>query len=195
MAKARYRDRHAFALGVIGGAALLATMAGEYLMHNIAQVELWNACYVDRCPEFEKPLPATAVTLPGGSTLDITIYQVIVLALGALIFIGAIACAVQATRTSRGVLAVAAVLLALTLMFFHAQTPRNLKIPIGGCIVGGSCFTNPEIVPFTSTHSVNGVPVPPPMVNPVWFMVPAAALGLLTASIALLPAARRQATP
>lgn len=36
MAKAIYRDGRAFALGVVGAAALLATMGGEYLMHNPA---------------------------------------------------------------------------------------------------------------------------------------------------------------
>ena len=77
--------------------------------------------------------PATAVVLPNGATLDITIYQAIVLTLGALIFIGALVCAAWTTGTSRGVLVVAAVLPALTLVVFRAQAPMLQKFPIGGC--------------------------------------------------------------
>src|SRR5690242_19811392 len=71
-----YRGERAFALGVVGAATLLATMAGEYLMHNPTQAQVWHACLLDNCPTFDVfgyvPLPATTIVLPGGATLGIT---------------------------------------------------------------------------------------------------------------------------
>jgi hypothetical protein len=191
MARAIFRDGRAFALGVVGAATVLATMAGEFLMHNVAFAEDWHSCPDLSCTArtgtgVSLTYPATAVILPNGATLDITIYQVIVLALGALIFLGALACAAWTTHISRGVLAVAALLLALTLVFFHGQPPMMQKFPIGGC--DASCFTHPELVPYQ--------PIIPgdPLIDPFWFMAPAAALGLLTAGLAFLPVARREAS-
>lgn len=191
MAKRLYYDGRAFALGVVGAAALLATMAGEYLMHNVSLIEFEFACNVDICPQFAVSVSPTAVILPDGSALNITIYQVIVPALGAVIFVSALACAMRTTRARLGVLATAAALLALTLLVFRAQTPMVQIIPIGGC--DARCVTNPEIIPFASSHTIN-LSTKPKMVDPFWFMVPAAALGLLATGIAFLPAARRRAT-
>ena len=145
LAMAIYRDGRAFALGVVGGAALLATMAGEYLMHNPAQAQDFR-----NCPDLDclnktgtlvlLPYPATAVVLPDGSTLNITLYQVIVLALGALIFASALACAKRTTLARRIVPAVAAVLLALTLMFFRTQAPvEQIVTGLPSCNVQGVC--------------------------------------------------------
>src|SRR5690349_20196374 len=103
MEMAIYRGERAFALGVVGAAALLATAAGEYLMHNPAQALDLQYCPFLNCynhtgdPHYE-PYPATAVLLPNGSALNITVYQVIVLALGALIFASTLACAMRTTR-------------------------------------------------------------------------------------------------
>jgi len=186
-----YRDGRAFALGVVGAAALLATMAGEYLMHNPAQAQDFRNCPDLSCLNKTGtivllPYPATVVILPDGSALNITIYQIIVLTLSAMIFAGALACAARTTLARRGALAVAAVLLALTLMFFRAQAPFDL-------VVG-----NPTLVPhpFVIQYQPNPAFVPgiPPFIDSFWFMVPAAALGLLTAGIAFLPATRRQAS-
>ncbi len=189
--KRLYYDGRAFALGVAAAAALLATMAGEFLMHHVAGVDFEYACNVDRCPMFAEPVPTTAVVLPNGSTLNITIYQVIVLTLGVLILVGALACAARTTQARRGMLATAAMLLALTLVFFQAQTPMVQIIPNGGC--DASCVSNPNIIPFALSHTIN-LFTKPKMVDPFGFMVPAAALGLLTASIAFLPVPRRRVT-
>jgi hypothetical protein len=189
-----YRGERAFALGVVGAATLLATMAGEYLMHNPTQAQVWHACLLDNCPTFDVfgyvPLPATTIVLPGGATLGITLYQILVLALGALILGSALACALRTTRARQMVLAAAAVLLALTLMVFHAQAPTQL-------VVGNPAFVpHPYVIPYVPRDYIgrpNGIPQPPPMIDPFWFMAPAAALGLLTAGLAILPAARRTA--
>jgi len=189
MAKAIYRDGRAFALGVVGAAALLATMGGEYLMHNPAFAQDWHSCPDLSCtPRTGTLVPimvsATAVILPDGSALNITIYQVIVLAFGALIFVSALACAMRTTPARRDVLAVAAVLLALTLVFFRAQPPMMRIFPFTSCIEACS-----KIVPYQPIDPGN-----PRMVNPFWFMAPAAALGLLTAGLAFLPVERRAAS-
>src|SRR5690348_861648 len=110
-----YRGERAFALGVVGAAALLATMAGEYLMHNPAQaLDLQNcpalSCYNHTGDAYYEPFPATAVLLPNGSALNISRYQVIVLTLGVLILVGALACAMRTTRARLGVLTTAAAL-------------------------------------------------------------------------------------
>lgn len=188
MAMAIYRDGRAFALGVAGAAALLATMAGEYLMHNPAQAQDFRNCPDLSCLDKTGtlvllPYPATAVGQHDGSTLNITLYQVVVLALGALIFAGALACAKRTTLVRRGVLAVAAALLALTLMLFRAQAPVDL-------VVGNpSVVPHPFVIPYQPNPAL--VPGTPPFIDSFWFMAPAAALGLLTAGIALLPAKRR----
>jgi len=199
LAMAIYRDGRAFALGVVGGAALLATMAGEYLMHNPAQAQDFR-----NCPDLDclnktgtlvlLPYPATAVVLPDGSTLNITLYQVIVLALGALIFASALACAKRTTLARRIVPAVAAVLLALTLMFFRTQAPvEQIVTGLPSCNVQGVCSDHqqPRIIPYQPNPAL--VPGTPPFIDSFWYMVPAAALGLLTTGIALLPAGRRPA--
>ena len=203
MVKAIFRDGRAFALGIVGGAALLATMAGEYLMHNPAQAQDWHACAVNTCRHNNVvsyvPLPATSVMLPNGSTLGITLYQIIVLTFGALILAGALACAARTTYARWLVLAVAAVLLALTLVFFRAQAPTQSLVfgrPTCSEICGDQ---QPRIVPyvpvqhvsFSSSGSHENVSVP--LIDSLWFMAPAAALGLLTAGIALLPVPRRRA--
>lgn len=189
MAKRLYYDGRAFALGVVGAAALLATMAGEYLMHNPAFAEDWHSCPDLSCTLRTGTLvpitvPATAVILPKGSALNITIYQVIVLTIGALILVSALACAMRTTPARRDVLAVAAVLLALTLVFFRAQPPMMRIFPFTSCVE-----TCSKIVPYQPIDPGN-----PRIIDPFWFMVPAAALGLLTAGIAFLPAPRRRAT-
>jgi hypothetical protein len=188
MAMAFYRDGRAFALGVVGAAALLATMAGEYLMHNPAQAQDFRNCPDLSCLNKTGtlvllPYPATAVVLPDGSTPNITLYQVMVLALGALIFASALACAMRTTLVRRSVLAAAAVLLALTLMFFRAQAPVDL-------VVGNpSVVPHPFVIPYQPNPAL--VPGTPPFIDSFWFMAPAAALGLLTTGIALVPAGRR----
>ncbi len=199
MVKRLHYDGRAFALGVVGGAALLATMAGEYLMHNPAQAQDFR-----NCPDLDclnktgtlvlLPYPATAVVLPDGSTLNITLYQVIVLALGALIFASALACAKRTTLARRIVPAVAAVLLALTLMFFRTQAPvEQIVTGLPSCNVQGVCSDHqqPRIIPYQPNPAL--VPGTPPFIDSFWYMVPAAALGLLTTGIALLPAGRRPA--
>ncbi len=198
MASTIYQDGHPFTLGVVGGAALLATMAGEYLMHNPAQAQDWNACAQGACRVnggvIFIPLPATVVVLPGGATLDITLYQIIVLALGALILASALARAMRTTLARRLVLAVAAALLALTLVVFHAQAPMQSLVSIAGqCNVEGICQPQQRGVPYVPASGVqNGhAPVSVSLIDPFWFMAPAAALGLLTAGIAFLSAARR----
>jgi hypothetical protein len=198
MAKTIYRDGRAFALGVVGAAALLATMAGEYLMHNPAKAQDWHAC-IESNSCFDNitgtilpiPYPATAVTLLNGSAFNITRYQVIVLTLGTVILASAFACAKWATLVPRLVLAVAAVLLALTLVVFHAQAPMVQIPPIGGC--DESCIAHPRLVPYA--HRYPGPPAPRSLIDPFWFMAPAVALGLLATGIAFLPAEKRDATP
>lgn len=188
---ANYRNGHAFALGVVGAVAMLATMAGEFMMHNPAQAQYllhFADLFVNQSGAFgQVPYPATSVILPTGAKLDITHYQVIVLALGVLVFIGAIACALRITLAGRLMLAVAAVLLALTLVVFHAQPPMLQTIPPGGC--DESCLSHPILLPFEQRYP--GFPAAPPLIDSFWFMVPAAALGLLTTGIAFLPARRR----
>ena len=190
MVKRLYYDGRAFALGVVGAAALLATMAGEYLMHNPAQAQDFRNCPDLNCLNKTGtlvllPYPATAVVLPDRSTLNITLYQVIVLTLGTLILVGALACAKQTTLARRLVLAVAAALLALMLMFFRTQAPVDL-------VVGNSSVVpHPFVIPYQPNPAL--VPGTPPFIDSFWFMVPAAALGLLTAGIAFLPAPRRRA--
>ncbi len=195
MAKAIYRDGCAFALGVVGAATLLATMVGEYLMHNPARAQDILHCINSHCLDIQTgtfgqvPYPATSVTLLNGSTFNITLYQVIVLGLGALDFVGAIACAKRTTGAGRLVLAAAAILLALTLVLFRAQPPMLLTIPPGGC--DSSCRTHPTLLPYEQRYP--GFPAAPPLIDSVWFMAPAATLGLLTAGLAFLPAWRRAA--
>ncbi len=186
MVKRLYYDGRAFMLGVLGAVALLATMAGEYLMHNPAQAQDFHNCPDERCifrtgTIILVPNPATAVILPSGSTLNITLYQVIVLTLSALILVSTLACAKRTTYARRGVLAVAAVLLALTLVFFRAQAPTDL-------VVG-----NPSVVPHPFVILYQPITPAPPLIDSFWFMVPAAALGLLSAGIAFLPAVKRTA--
>jgi hypothetical protein len=193
MATANYRDGHPLALGVVGAAALLAAMVGEYLMHNPAQaLDLQNcprlSCYDHTGDPHYEPFPATAVILPNGSTFNITVYQVIVLGLGALILVSALACAMRTTRVRLGVLATVAVLLALTLVVFRAQGPLDLLV-IHRQVCNVVCVKQPSQV-------VSYRPFPPgPRTDySVWYMVPAAALGLLTAGLAFLPAWRRAAS-
>jgi hypothetical protein len=209
MAMAIFRGKRAFALGVVGGATLLATMAGEYLMHNPAEAQDLHTCMFTGLCRFNNvvgyfPLPATAVVLPNGTTLDITLYQMSVLALGALIFASALACAMRTTLSRWVVLAVAAVLLTLTLVVFHAQEPTLLfAVHLPSCNGDGVCIDQPhKVVPYAPYtprgpygEYAPGAPGAPPLINPIWFMVPAAALGLLTAGIAFLPAERRRAMP
>src|SRR5690349_1627994 len=174
-----YRDGRAFAPGVVGAAALLATMAGEYLMHNPAKAQDVHAC-IESNSCFDNitgtvlpiPYPATSVTLLNGSTFNITLYQVIVLALGTLILASAFACAKRTTLVPRLMLTVAAMFLALTLVFFHAQAPM-VQIPlIGGC--DESCIAHPRLVPYE--HRYPGPPAPRSLIDPFWFMMPAAVL-------------------
>jgi hypothetical protein len=190
------RDGRALALRVAGSAALLATVVGEHLMHNPAKAQDIHACIVSgTCFDnitgtvLPIPYPATAVTLLNGSTFNITLYQVIVLGLGTLILASALASAKRTTLVRRLVLAVAAIFLTLTLVLFHAQAPLVQIPPIGGC--DESCFAHPQLVPYEQRYP--GPPAPRSLIDPFWFMAPAAALGLLTAGIALLPAARRRA--
>lgn len=187
-----HRDGRAFALGVVGAAALLATMAGEYLMHNPAQAQDILHCTNSHCLDNQTgafgqvPYRATSVILLNGSAFNITLYQVIVLALGALVFVGAIVCALRTTEARRLVLAVAAMLLALTLVLFRTQPPLLQTIPPGGC--DALCRTHPTLLPYEQRYP--GFPAAPPLIDSVWFMAPAAVLGLLTAGIALLPVSR-----
>src|SRR5690349_17193522 len=150
MAKRLYYDGRAFALGVVGAAALLATMAGDFMMHNPAlgqDILHFTELFVNVTGAFgQVPYPATAVVLPNGAPFDITIYQVIELVLGALVFVGAIACALRTTKARRLVLAAAALLLALTLVLFRAQPPLLLTIPPGGC--DASCRSHPILLPY-----------------------------------------------
>jgi hypothetical protein len=109
-----------------------------------------------------------------------------VLALGALIFASTLACATRTTLARRIVLAVAAMLLALTLMFFRAQAPVDL-------VVGNPTqVPHPFVIPYQPNPAL--VPGTPPFIDSFWFMAPAAALGLLTTGIAFLPAPRRRVT-
>jgi hypothetical protein len=186
----------------VGGAVLLATLAGEYLMHNPAQAQDWHACVVSTCRSNNViryvPLPATSVLLPNGSMLGITLYQIIVLTFGVVIFASALACAARTTFARRIVLAVAAVLLALTLVVFHAQAPTQ-SLEFGRPVCAEICGDQqPRVVPyvpvqhvsFSSSGSHENASVP--LIDSMWFMVPAAALGLLTTGIALLPVTRRR---
>jgi len=192
MVKRLYYDGRAFALGVVGAAALLAAMAGEYLMHNPAQaLDLQNcprlSCYDHTGDPHYEPFPATAVILPNGSTFNITVYQVIVLTLGALIVVSALACAMRTTHVRLGVLATVAILLALTLVVFHTQGPLDLLV-IHRQVCNVVCVSQPSQV-----VSYRPFPSGPRTDYSFWYMVPAAALGLLTAGIAFLPAIKRTA--
>lgn len=114
---------------------ILSTMVGEFMMHNPAQAQDILHCADLGCLSMKtgtigyEPLPATAVVLRNGYTLDITHYQVIVLGLGVVIFISALACAMRTTPARILVLAFAAVSLALTLKFFRAQPPMLQEVP------------------------------------------------------------------
>src|SRR5690349_1734160 len=157
--KAIFRDGRAFAIGVAGGAALLATIAGEYLMHNPAQAQDWHACVVVTCRSDNVvryvPLQATSVVLPNGTTLDITLYQLIVLTFGAAILAGALVCAARTTLARRLVLAVAALLLALTLVVFHAQAPAQ-SLEFGRSVCAEICGDQqPRVIPYVPVQYVS----------------------------------------
>lgn len=120
------------------------------------------------------PMPTTSVTLPDGSVLGIGVYAGLVIANGVLVAVAALVCARGRPRLGwRLVLCGAAALLACCLAFFHLPPPARLIGVVGPCFTTNSCL--PEVSPYPSA------------IPSVWYVVPAAALGLLAAVLGLLP--------
>lgn len=176
-----YEHLRAATLRLAGAVAVLAVMVGMYCVENPAQAHEWRICgfpvgcnYLGNA--IVTALPATSVTLPGGSPLDIEIYTAVILALGAGIAVAAFVCAARPTLVRRVMLGASAALLALSLVVFYLPPPTASVLVKPYPCFAPSCFA---VMPYPQGG--------PPILS-VWYMVPAAALGLLAVGLGLLPA-------
>lgn len=165
------------ALRLAGGGTAIAAAMGVFCVRNSGLVHEWRICsfpvgcnYVDGSVS---PLPTTSVTLPDGSALGIELYACLVIALGVLVAVAALVCAQGGARLGwRFVLCGVAVLLACCLVCFRLPQPARLTGVVGPCITTSSCPM--EMSPYPSA------------IPSVWYVIPAAMLGLLSAGLGLL---------
>ena len=176
------RRWHVIALRLAGSATAITAALGAFCVRNAALAHEWRICGFPVGCIYNggpvSPLPTTSVTLPNGSTMSIGLYAGLVIGCGVLLALAALAYAERPAQGWRLVLWATATLLVLSLVCFRLPPPTRLVDFVGPCLTpDGVCPT--EVDPY------------PAAISSAWYVVPAAALGLLTAALSLLPAQQR----
>jgi hypothetical protein len=172
------RRPQATALWLSGSATAIAAVVGVFCVRNASLAHEWRICGFPGGCNYQgnaavSPLPTTSVSLPNGAVMSIGLYAGLIVGCGALLALAMLAYAERLERGPRLVLWAMAALLVLSLVCFRLPPPTRLVGLMGPCISTNSCPT--EVDPY------------PAAISSVCYVVPAAALGLLTALLSLIP--------